>query len=550
MSFLWKLAAFVVLVGALVFFHELGHFLAAKFFRVKVLRFSVGFGPRVAGFRRGETEYQVAALPLGGYVRMAGEDPTQPVAAEDKGRTFSEQPPHRRAVIALAGPLVNLLLPPLVFFAINLMPQPEMPAVVGVVLPGEPADVAGVQSGDRVLSIEGVPTLAFEQMRSEIEARAGVPTRIVLERDGARLELTVTPSSELEETPVETVRKGKVGIVAGKLPSYVGVQPGSRAWQAGLRTFDRVVSVDGRPAGTAVELDRILRARPNEALAMRVTRAPALPAKGLPPDGEPLELAIPAGEDALGIERADLYVQVVTPDSAAARAGLRPLDKIVALDGVATSSGPRFERAAREALRQHRPLRLTVERDGQPVAVEYQPPLVKRNDPYLGEVEEHDYGFSPHARLFVSEPFRDDELVQVSYPPLQALQRGVATTGVVLRDMLLGLQGLFAGRISTKTIGGPIMLFQLAGAASERGLATFLRMFALISINLGLVNLLPIPVLDGFHIVVAGVEGISRRALPARFREVATYVGLAMVLALMLLAVYNDVVRTLSHASP
>src|SRR3954465_4252888 len=127
MGALYTLLAGIVLLGALVFFHELGHFLVAKAFNVKVLKFSLGFGPRVWGFKRGETEYQLAALPLGGFVKMAGEIPNEEVAPEDRGRSFMDQAPHRRAMIALAGPAVNLLLPVLVFSIVNLVPRHEDP---------------------------------------------------------------------------------------------------------------------------------------------------------------------------------------------------------------------------------------------------------------------------------------------------------------------------------------------------------------------------------------------------------------------------------------
>lgn len=536
-----KFAAFIVLLGALVFFHELGHFLAAKYFNVKVLKFSLGFGPRLWGFKRGETEYQLAGLPLGGYVRMAGEDPSQPVAPEDQGRGFSEQKPYRRAIIAFAGPAVNLLLPPLVYFLLNLAPQAEIPAVVGVVLPGEPADRAGLLSGDRVLSVDGIQTLSFDQMREAIEARPGKSLDLAVDRHGERLTLHLTPTSEAEKNPIETLQKGKIGIVAGKLPSYVGVKPGSRADAAGLRTFDRVTNVNGQALLTGVELDKALAAAGDRDLTLEVVRATPVALKTAPvATAQTLTIRIPAGAAELGVDRPDLYLREVEEGSKAWEAGLRPGDRIVALAGTPVTSGPRFERMVEGK----KALQLTVERGGQRVELAFAPPMIKRNDPIQGSIEIPDYGFAFHPRLFMSEPFADSEMVHVSYPPLKALTRAVDTTVSMTRGMVLAIAGLLTGHISSHSIGGPIMLFQLAGAASERGLAEFLKMFAVISINLGLMNLLPVPVLDGFHILVSGIEGISRRAVPLKVREFASYVGLAMLLALMLLAFKNDIVRT------
>jgi regulator of sigma E protease len=183
MSNLVTAIAFIVLLGGLVFVHELGHFLAAKFFNVKVLKFSLGFGPRVWGFRRGETEYQLAALPLGGFVKMAGENPAEEVSPEDRARSFSAQKPYRRAIIAFAGPFVNLTLPVAVYFLMNLAPQMKEPPIVGAVIPNEPAEVAGVQPGDRIVSIDGQPTESFEAMREAIEARPGREIEVTARED-------------------------------------------------------------------------------------------------------------------------------------------------------------------------------------------------------------------------------------------------------------------------------------------------------------------------------------------------------------------------------
>lgn len=545
----FTLVAGIVLLGALVFFHELGHFLAAKAFRVKVLKFSLGFGPRVWGFRRGETEYQLAALPLGGFVRMAGEDPTAEVAPEDRGRGFNEQPPWKRGVIALAGPAVNLLLPPIVFFLMFLTPQPKEPAYVGWVLPDEPAERAGLRAGDRVVQIDGEPIRSFEEMKEQIEQRAGVPLKLVVERGGERLELGVTPTGETETNPIETTRKGKIGIVNGKMPAYVGVVPGSRAETAGLRTFDRITKVNDTPVTTSLELENALKTAGSGPVAFEVVRGVVLDQPTAPiGTATTLVVAVPAGEGPLGLDQADLYVRDVTADSNAAKAGLQPLDRIVAVAGRPVLSGPRLERILDGRFRENlATLPLTVQRGAERVELSFEVPVREREDRLLGPVREPDFGFAFHPGLYLAEPFRPDELVQVSYSPGQAIVRGVEQTLMITRGMVLGIAGLFTGRVSTKTIGGPIMLFQLAGASAQHGLAEFLRVFVLISINLGIVNLLPIPALDGFHILVSTVEGISRRPVPVKFREYAQVAGVVLLLLLMVFAIKNDIVRTLAQ---
>lgn len=542
----------IALLGGLVFFHELGHFLAAKYFRVKVLKFSLGFGPRVFGFRRGETEYQVAALPLGGFVRMAGQDPSEKLAPEDRGRGFLEQSPFRRATIALAGPAVNLLLPPLVFFLVHLSPQVTEPAVVGLVVPGEPAERAGLEPGDRVLSVDGVPTRSFHEMREAVESRGGRRIEIVVDRLGERRTLELIPSSETETNPIETTKKGRIGVVAGKLRSYVGVEQGTRAWAAGLRPFDQVVAVNGQSVATGSELKRALRDAGDAPLTLAVQRPRAVPLNTASLGTvETLTLEIPAGAEPLGLDAPDLYLRAVDEKGAAFAAGLRPWDKVVALDGTAVVSRIRLAKMLEdlkpELVGGRRSLAFTVQRGPERLEVAFTPPVVERRDPMLGMVKEPDYGFAFDDRVFMGEPFTPDEMVTVQYGVAEAFSRAIDQTVLVTRSMTLAIAGLFTGRVPTESIGGPIMLFQLAGQSAERGLADFLRLFAFISINLGLINLLPVPILDGFHIVVSGIEGISRRPVPMRFREVANYIGLAMLLALMVLAFKNDIVRTLAQ---
>lgn len=558
------LIAGIVLLGGLVFFHELGHFVAAKFFNVKVLKFSLGFGPRVFGFRRGETEYQVAALPLGGFVRMAGQDPNDTLAPEDRGRGFIEQSPWRRAVIAFAGPAVNLLLPVLVFFLVNLAPQSSEPAIVGLVVPGEPAERAGVQPGDRIVQVDGVPVRSFVELRELVEERGGAKVNLVVERLDERLSLTLTPTSESESNPIETTKKGRIGIVGARLRSYVGVEPGTRAWEAGIRPFDQVVAVNGHRFSSTRELQKALHDVPEgAALTVEVLRPQPLPLKTVSVGTvAPLIFEVPAGDSPLGLVSPDLFIRTVDETSAAWTAGLRPGDRVVALDGEPVQSRIRFGHMLedrREALREGRAqLTFTVQRATPADAIEavgpvqsldinYTPPAKERRDRMLGMVQEPDFGFAFDDRVLRGEPTPDDELVTYSYTAGQAFSRSLTQTVELTRVMVLGIAALFTGRVSTETIGGPIMLFQVAGEVARNGFSEFLRLFGLISINLGLVNLLPVPILDGFHIVVSGIEGISRRPVSLRFREVANYVGLAMLLALMVLAFKNDIVRTFAN---
>jgi regulator of sigma E protease len=544
-------ARFIAFLGGLVFFHELGHFIAAKLCRVKVLKFSLGFGPRVWGFTRGETEYQLAALPLGGFVKMLGEDREQNLSPQERKRSFAEQSPLRRGFISFAGPAVNLLvIPPLVYFGLNLVPQPQMPAVVGIVVPHEPAERAGIESGDRVLSVDGVPTRSFDEMKEAVEERGGRQIDIVVDRRGERKTLRITPSSETIRSPIETTHKGRIGIYQGKPASYIGVVPGSRGWTAGLRTFDRVLTVNGSPVSTVADLTDVLKKQGDHAaLKLDVARSSVVDLKTSSVSAtQVVSVVVPAGTQPLGIESPDLYVRVVEPGSRAAATGLQPLDRIVAVGGTPVYSANRWrsvvdawhETAVKDG---QTTLPMQVDRGGQRVDVTIEREEKTRKDALVGPIPETDYGFDFH--IGASEPFTPAEMVMISYPPLQAAERAVRQTVDMASTIMLSIRALFTGQVSVRGLGGPIQIFQLSNAVADKGLGVFLQLFAAISINLGLVNLLPVPVFDGGNILLAAIEGISRRAIPAKVRDIVQQVGLAMVVALLVLVMTNDIRRVL-----
>src|SRR6185369_17006658 len=199
MNPLQNIVAFAVFLGVLVTVHELGHFLVAKACGVKVLKFSIGFGPRIFGFTRGETEYRIAWIPLGGYVKMAGELPHDEVAPEDARRSFLAQPPWKRAAIVVAGPVFNLIFPVIAYFFVNLGSVEVRSTRIGYVEPGKPASVAGIKPGDRVKSVNGIEMKSFDAIPEAFVGLFDRPVPIVVERDGQPLSLSVTPNKFTEK---------------------------------------------------------------------------------------------------------------------------------------------------------------------------------------------------------------------------------------------------------------------------------------------------------------------------------------------------------------
>jgi regulator of sigma E protease len=550
---LLKVGSIVLLLGGLIFVHELGHFIVAKALGVKVLRFSIGFGPRLLGVKRKETEYVVSALPLGGYVKMAGDDPTEEVAPEDRGRGFLEQSPWRRFLIAVSGPGMNLLFPVFIYFALTLAQNGSMTAAprVGTVSPGSPAAEAGLEPGDRILSVKlpgerARPVRYFADLRQLVSPHPGEPLVFEVERDGRHLPpLTIVPGLEKESNVLETTVRGVIGVTPTWAPAVVApTRPGA----AGpLQPFDLVVRAGGRPVAHWGELKRALAEARCGPLDLEVTREKqvdvpgaalstyeTVPLAGVPTclDGKP---ALAAADPGLST-----FVAAVAPGSPAAAAGLRRGDAILSVNGKAVRSFRDLNALAPD-VKAGVPLALALA-DGRAVT------LTPESQSYLDEVrgetrERVVLGFFPDQRALVQPQALLAEQVPLHVGVLESARDAFGHLYDVVRLTALGIARIVQGEISFKTVGGPIMLFSIAAHAAEEGLQTFLFTMALISVNLGLMNLLPIPVLDGGHIAACVVESVTRRPLSVRAREIANLVGIVLLVLLMLVVFKNDIVR-------
>ena len=547
----FTLLSFALVISVVVFFHELGHLLVGKAVGVKAVRFSIGFGPRLFAFVRGETEYRVSLLPLGGYVKFAGDNPYEELPAEDRGRGFLEQPPWKKGLIAFAGPAANLVLAVALYFIVFAVPHQELAAQVGYVKPQSPAAVAGLRYADRITAIDGEPIQGWSDLQEAIRAHAGQALQLQVLRDGRTQDLRIVPAVHEETSPIETVRHGRIGISAvPRMAEVTVVSPDSPAGRAGLKTFDKVVKLDGQPIANYEQLAQQLAAR-SDALKLDVLRpqdppAPATPAPGAtpataattaPPTPLHFEVAAPARPGDYGFEPSDLTLFSVQPGSAAAQAGLKRGDRVLAVNGTpALSWGDEVEAALRAAGTQE--VSLEVRRDGKPLTVSVTQHLRKERDETGVQVDVPDLGALPDLNSFV-----DGQYIRVQYTLPDALRRAVLNTGGFVRAQALGISRLITGRISSRAIGGPLMIADVARKAAESGWRDLIVTMAAISVVLGIMNLLPVPVLDGFHVLSALIEAIRRRPLSVRFREVANVVGIALLLTLMLYAFRNDAMR-------
>ena len=536
----FTLLSFALVISVVVFFHELGHLLVGKALGVRAIRFSIGFGPKLFGFKGGETEYRVSLLPLGGYVKFAGDNPYEEVAPEDRGRGFLEQPPWKKGLIAFAGPAANFVLAIVLYFLVFAAPHPDLAAKVGYVKPQSPAAQAGLRYGDRIVAIDGERVEGWSALQEKIRAHAGQPVAMEIERAGQRLTVRIVPAVHEETDAGETVKHGRIGIAAvPRAAEATVIAPESPAGRAGLQTFDKVAKLDGAPIPNWEELEEKLAPRTDAAKLDVLRPEPVQAPGGTLWTYKAVSLTVPGPDKpgGYGLEASDLTIFAVQPGGAAEEAGLKRGDRVLTVNGKpALSWSDEVEAVIRAAGTQ--PARLTVRRDGKELAVTVTPHLRKERDEAGVLQEVPDLGAAPDLNGF-AEP----ERIWVRYSLPYAATRAVTSTFGFVRKQAIGIARILTGHISSRAIGGPLMIADVARKAAESGWRELVFTMGAISVVLGLMNLIPVPVLDGFHVLTALIEAIRRRPLSVRFREVANVVGIALLLTLMLYAFRNDAMR-------
>ena len=423
---LTNVLAFAFALGVIIFVHEFGHLIVAKAFDVRVTAFSLGFGPRLGGFRRGETDYRISAVPLGGYVKLGGEQPDE---ATGDPREFLSKPRWQRVLVYLAGPAMNVILAvvliAIVFMVGTVIPNlPDMPAVVGGVDPGSSAAAAGLQEGDRILAIDGKAVDNWPDVTFALITSPERPVALTLERDGRSFQATVTPVKD------EKYGSGDLaGIFPRLLPSITVVEKGGAAAQAGLKAGDNLRAVDGRPVTDIQEFVKYISERPAVPIRLELFRA-----------GETVGVTVvPADVDGRG--------------------------KI----GV---------------------------------------------------------GIGFYQR----------------YGPLQAFVQSARYNVQIVRQTFIVVGKIFTRELSAKSaLAGPIEIAAQSGEAARTGFRYLIYLMGFISISIAIVNLLPIPILDGGQIFILLVEGTMRRDLSLRIKEMVAQVGFVIIVLLMLTVIYFDI---------
>jgi regulator of sigma E protease len=579
---------FVLLVGALVLVHELGHFAAARAFGVRVLTFSIGFGPTLLQLRGRETTYRFALLPFGGFVKLLEEpkkgarggaaaeasDEGDALREEDVGRTLQAQALWKRIIITLAGPAMNLLAPVFLFFAVFLAPTRTVPPMIGLALPGSPADGV-LRPGDLVLEAGGEEIDSYAELQAKIQASPGRKLTLRVARPQGDplpgqprgkedvLELSVVPRAVSEPRELGgNALVGRLGIGPAPLAATIGVRDvASPAYRAGLRTFDVITHVGGVPTPRFVDVERRLRDNLGTAVPVNYLRPRGAPWPKAS-DGENADKrdkAAPLAEAAVfearvavlapeaapssdgrgleraGIENADLYVASVPEGSSEDRMGLRRGDRLEKLDGAPIRSWQAFVEDLASAGERTREVAWI--RGGRPMSGLFRVRKEEWTDPTGVAVERYVFR-TTHWTPTLPWPL-DEEEADVG----RAMRLAVVETGSLVKFLAVSGVRLLQGKISVEAISGPLAIYDAAGRAGARGTRDFVWVMALVSANLGLLNLLPIPILDGGQLLFFAIEAVARRPLPMRVRAVMTFVGLVLLLLLMIVALRNDLGR-------
>lgn len=449
---LYSLAAFVVAVGVLVTVHEFGHFIVARLVGVKVLRFSIGFGKPL--WRRQPspeaTEFVIAAIPLGGYVKMVDEREGN-VSEADLPHAFNRKPVGSRIAVVLAGPLFNFLFAILAYWLMFASGVPGLKPVIAEPPPESPAAEAGLQARDEILRVDGRETRTW---------------------DDAAL----------------TILDGLLG---------------GRRLVLDVRSIDdhvRRVELNLSDSGHILEGNDLLRE-----IGLRPYRPP-----------------MPA------------VIDRIVSGGAAERAGLQPGDRILSADGQAIEDWEDWVEYVRA--RPEQGIEVTVERDGALVELELWPDRVELDDASIGRIG---------AYVRIPEALGEDLRTLVRYGPLDALSHGIGKTWQMSALTLRTLWKMLLGQASVENLSGPISIAQYAGHSASAGFSAFLGFLAIVSISLGILNLLPIPVLDGGHLLFYAIELVKGSPVSEQAEAFGQRIGIALILALMTLALFNDFARLL-----
>lgn len=540
-SLLHSIFAFIIILVPLVVFHEFGHYVFAKMFGVKAEIFSVGFGHPLFKWKRGETEWRLSVIPLGGYVKLLGEDREASISEEEQKRALHRQAPWKRFLIFFGGPLFNFILAIFIFMVILAVGEPQIASVVGRVVHGSIAEKVGFKSGDKIVAIQGKPVKRYDEVILALNENPGKQLNFEVLHQGsanpAHIQVTTSSQSGFSVYGETT----DVGEIEGLLPTpranQIGVSNShSPAGLAGVKTGDKVIEWNGKPIATWEEIDALYGALPQGA---------SFDLKVLKPTGNETinihwvkpTLSKGIGED-FGLYSSELFVEKTVPQSPAEEAGLKAGDRLIGVGSKTVESFFDLKDAVQKVGEKEGIVLLRWERDGQIKTASIKPTATSTRDPILNKVTHYTVGVMP--MLVMGEPAT---VIERIWNPFILIPKATERMITFSWRNLVSLRKIITGEVSTGALGGPIMIGKIAGESLARGLIVFLTNMAIFSIGLGVLNILPVPVLDGGHLMLLGVEMIRGKPLTLRQMEIVQGIGLLLIITMMGIAFRNDLAR-------
>jgi regulator of sigma E protease len=559
--------AIVTLLGGVIAIHEFGHFIFAKWAGIRVDTFSIGFGPRLFAKTYGETEYCLSLIPLGGFVKIYGQDPDELENDENPQpeRAFSKKSLPRKISVLFGGPLFNYLLAVVIFGFLAVIGKEIFPASATRVVFDTPAYKAGFRSGDVIQKVQGFETRTYEDVLDQIGKYPEQSVKFDLIREGRPYSFETKVQKEHSYTPYgEAIEAGTLeGLDPLAREPVVATTLKEHPW--GFKSGDVITQFEGSPVSSWEDVEKqlaiTLKTNPS-ILHFQILRGGKETLNLQSPNVQPLLAKLGPQRDvnefleAAGLHSPELFVADVMPDTPAQAAGVKSGDRLISVNGRKVYSFDHLRGVIQEAgdalaktakitgtkVDLTHALKLEVERSGK---ISTYPSALKANeskDP-LGEKI---VGYTIGIQSAGHPKAPANMILERTFNPFKALWIGLSETTENTIMTAVGLKKLLFGEVSAKSVGGPIMIGKLAGDTfATRGWRDFLRIMAIISISLGVFNLIPVPILDGGHIVFAVIESTRGKPLSPRVQQTALKVGLSLILLLMVFAIYNDISRVL-----
>lgn len=557
---------FIFVLGVLVFVHELGHFLAAKACGIYVDRFSLGMPPRAFGMRIGETDYCIGALPLGGYVKMAGQEDA-PLSDEERESTyghvpedrwFNKKPVWQRLIVIVAGPIMNFVLAIVLYGAVaavgDEVPKSEIDNRIGYIMEDSAASRAplypmtqedgavsgepvahGWQTGDRIVSIDGEPIKNITDVAIGAILGGGKPMRVVLERAEAEgIQRYVSIATPEKDEKDEEQSHPRFGVMPFEAALIENVLPESRAAEAGLQKGDIIVRANGKVVDKVVFRDLVEKWPESEALPIEVQRNGQTLSMTLTPQTVGRLSGVVAG---LPKGKAD--------DETFEQAAAQEKPVVLGVDKTKVSSlkaGDVIERINGEPATVA--LLEQIEQGNPGGSVQFD---IRRKPVLFGLVQKGEE-FSAEVPISAVRAIGVHFGVLMEFhksPPAEVLPEAFRQANQAFERTLKTLVVLISGNVSPKELGGPVMIYNVTTAAANEGWWWLFKITAFVSVNLFVFNLLPLPVLDGGLLVLLVIEGIRKKPVSLKVQERIQQVGMIFLIGLLLYVTYNDILRAL-----